>query len=264
MTTVSLSKTQARLAHWQQAQGTTRVVASITAFSVLVSVIICYGVFFAMYGSIREVYEVSGLAGLGLPVLAPLLIAPVATIQLAKALGTAASVIEELEETRAELERLALHDPLTDVLNRRGFFTALAQLPAEQLSTLLLATADVDKFKAVNDTYGHAAGDQVLMRVAQVLTDAAGPGAIVARLGGDEFAVCVVRSSSRADHIRGALEAVTVPSVDVVVRCSLGTADHGAGVSIDETLAAADLALYRDKHGGGEPDAPAFRQSFRP
>lgn len=229
----------------------------------MVSVVICFTVFAVVYGSFGSIVDNVDGTGLVLPVIAPLIIAPIASGQLSTALGLAAAVIDELEETKAQLERLALHDPLTDLLNRRGFFAAVAGLEAEQLASLLVATADVDEFKSVNDTRGHAIGDRVLIGVARALSEAAGPDAIVARIGGDEFVACLGSDDGDPGRIRRALRAVAVPEVDVVVRCSLGIAGHDVGRSIDATLADADAALYRDKHDGREQRRPAVRASNR-
>ncbi len=266
VTTISLSRTQVALAAWQRTRGTSRVVASITLFSAVVSFLLCFAVFAVVSGGIDNILESFGATSLVLSVIAPLLIAPVVTGQLATALGIASSVIEELEATQGELERLAHHDPLTELLNRRGFFGAMAELPREQLSTLVLATADIDRFKSVNDTYGHAAGDEVLKRVALILRDVAGPDAIVARLGGDEFAVCLASDAVGHVAIRDALDSITVPSLaglDVVVRCSVGLAQHAPDISIDATLATADAALYQDKRGGPADRASEFRRAAR-
>jgi diguanylate cyclase (GGDEF)-like protein len=266
VTTSSLSRTQAALAAWQRARGTSRVVASVTLFSAVVSFVLCFAVFTAVYGGIDSILENVGATSLALSVIAPLLIAPLVTGQLVTALGIASSVIDELEAAQGELERLAHHDPLTELLNRRGFFGAMAELPRQELSTLVLATADIDRFKSVNDTYGHAAGDEVLKRVALILRSVAGPDAIVARLGGDEFAMCLFGDAVGDVAIRDALDSITVPSLaglDVVVRCSVGIAQHAPDVSIDATLATADAALYQDKRGDPAHRASEFRRATR-
>ena len=266
VTAISLSRTQAALAAWQRTRGTWRVVASITLFSAVVSFVLCIAVFAIVYGGIDSILENVGATSLVLSVIAPLLIAPVVTGQLATALGVASSVIDELEAAQGELERLAHHDPLTELLNRRGFFGAIEELPRQQLSTLVLAMADIDRFKSVNDTYGHASGDEVLKRVALILRSVAGPDAIVARLGGDEFAVCLAGDAVGDVAIRDALDSITVPSLaglDVVVRCSVGIAQHAPDVSIDATLATADAALYQDKRGASAHRASEFRHAAR-
>ncbi len=273
VTTAELSRLQLRLALWQRNDGTARVVFAITAFSVIVSALVCYPIILFAAGSPASAVDAVGVAGLVLPVLTPMLIAPAASYQLATAFGMASALIDELESARtelqdevvrraasqAELERLARHDPLTGVLNRRGFFDALRQLPAEQLGALVLVTVDVDQFKEVNDSCGHAIGDQVLCAVAATLSITAGNDALVARLGGDEFAIGLVHGEAALITIREALRSLSVHRADadpLVVRCSVGVAEHTAELSIDATLARADAALYVDK--------PRSRDSARP
>lgn len=267
VTAVSLSRTQARLAGWQRASGTSHVVASLTVFSLIVSVGVCYSVLLLVNGSFEQVMANVGLSGFLLPVVVPLLIAPMVTIQLTAALTVASTVIEELEESHRELERMANHDPMTNLLNRRGFFGAIAELESTRLSTLVIATADIDKFKSVNDTYGHAAGDVVLIRVAEALRAAAGTTAIVGRLGGDEFVAGLPEGRNNVEIIRQVLSAVVIPEVaetGLEVRCSVGVAVHELGAGIDETMANADVALYQDKHGDTKRHRPVFRSIARP
>lgn len=264
MTAVSLSRTQARLASWQRSSGTLRVVIYVTVFSVVVSVTVCYTVLVLVYGSLGEMVAAVGASGVLLPAVAPLFIAPAVTRQLTSALHLATTVIGELEESKRELEYLANHDPLTSLLNRRGFFTAIAELDPTTFSALLVATADVDKFKSVNDTYGHATGDAVLTRVADALRSAAGPTAIVGRLGGDEFAAVLPDGDRHVNGIRESLRSLVVPELEEVglkVQCSVGVALHTPGTAIDATMADADRALYQDKHGDTDRHPPA-RQSI--
>lgn len=115
---------------------------------------------------------------------------------------------QELQEANHALDRQARTDMLTGLLNRRGFDTqmsfamALARRSGRPLS---LITVDVDHFKRVNDTYGHAAGDEVLRRLAQTLQERLRSSDVVARVGGEEFvAVARHRSRGRAGHRRDA------------------------------------------------------------
>lgn len=138
---------------------------------------------------------------------------------------------------------------MTGVLNRRGFLDALHALEPEQLSVMTLATIDVDHFKEVNDTHGHAAGDKVLQAVAQRLNEAAGDSAIVARLGGDEFVVALLAGTD-TEQIRDALSSLDMDELvgsGLNVRCSVGVAAHSPHVNIDDTLAKADAELYLQK-----------------
>ncbi len=254
------------MARWQQRRGTTRVVVSITAFSVVISAVLCFFVFTISYGGIDGMREHLDINAIILPIVIPMLVAPAATLQLAGALGVASSLIKDLEDahieleaevarreaTQTELERLARCDPLTGLLNRRGFFDALAELDPEHIDAMVLATADIDRFKVINDEHGHAFGDRVLCTVGEVLTAVAGPNAIVARMGGDEFVAALVHGDSTVDELRRALAEVVVDHIDgksLEVRCSIGSAIHSSDGSIDVTLARADVALYQDKPG---------------
>ena len=110
----------------------------------------------------------------------------------------------------AELSRLSVTDALTGALNRRGFLeraaTSIAQAQRSGLPSALIMF-DIDHFKAINDGYGHAAGDEVLRNVARALLLAMRPGDLLGRLGGEEFAVflydsTVVAGASIADRLR--------------------------------------------------------------
>ncbi len=271
---------------WQRRRGTTRVVLAISAFSILTSMVLCYGAFLVIYRDLME----GGIAGILMPILVPACVAPLASYQLATTLGMASELIDELEAARTalqdevnrrigvqgELERLARHDPLTGVLNRRGFFESLDALESEQTASLTLATIDVDRFKSVNDTHGHATGDRVLKEVAARLVSSV-DGALVARLGGDEFVLGLFGGHADVAAIRAALELVTFDDVvdaaagdPLEVRCSVGAAAHSLDRTVDATLALADAALYRHKEqahrlhpvGGGNDSTadPAARR----
>jgi diguanylate cyclase len=117
-----------------------------------------------------------------------------------------------------------------------------------------LALVDLDGFKAVNDTWGHGAGDQVLRVVAGRLAAAVGPGCLVARLGGDEFAVLVMgpdvaRTAGLAGLARaGLVSPVTAGRVRLTVGASVGVTTRSPGDAVaTDLLARADAAMYRDK-----------------
>lgn len=170
------------------------------------------------------------------------------------------------ERKRAEARALhqAHHDPLTDLPNRAHFYHALGAALQTDRATLALIYIDLDGFKAVNDTYGHAAGDELLCAVAGRLRRAFREDDIVARLGGDEFAV-LMRGIDQAHRIvperqAGAVvQALGQPfrlrlngdTVQVRIGASVGVAyGFEDGGSTDELMAAGDRAMYRAKHGG--------------
>ncbi|MEO6713856.1 MAG: EAL domain-containing protein, partial [Mycobacteriales bacterium] len=152
----------------------------------------------------------------------------------------------------------ARHDALTGLPNRGVLRTAIetslaAALPAGGETGLLLL--DLDGFKDVNDSLGHAAGDLVLEQVAMRLSAAAGKGSLVARLGGDEFAVCfgartsAAQLEAAADRLTGALlTPFDVAGLGVPLSASIGLVvapDHGSDAST--LLRHADVAMYRAK-----------------
>jgi diguanylate cyclase (GGDEF)-like protein len=158
-------------------------------------------------------------------------------------------------------ERQARHDSLTGLLNRRALYEdaggLLAVATAKRPVALLLL--DLSEFKSVNDTLGHAAGDQLLQQVGGVLKAAVRPDDIVVRLGGDEFAVVLTHlrdsaaARSWADKLQRELRAVpfTVCDVEVAVDASVGVAlapEHGRAVP--QLLQRADVAMYQAKLTG--------------
>jgi diguanylate cyclase (GGDEF)-like protein len=150
-----------------------------------------------------------------------------------------------------ELQRAALHDPLTGIANRR----ALAQDLEARLNRkdeVLLAYLDLDGFKAINDGYGHAAGDHVLKVVADRLSDSLRSGDIAARMGGDEFVLLLGPPSPPVDIIRDRLALVIgapIPFGDEVlhISASIGFGSHLQDP--DALLRAADRAMLRSKRG---------------
>jgi diguanylate cyclase (GGDEF)-like protein len=163
-------------------------------------------------------------------------------------------------------EHESQHDPLTGLGNRTLLQLEAAGVlqPARRsraapgpFTGLLLL--DLDGFKSVNDTLGHAVGDQLLVQVARALRDAVRPTDVVVRLGGDEFAVLVsdLRSAEAAESVArtvaGALQRpFTVGQVTLEVGASVGVAlapDHG--VTLVDLLRRADVAMYQAKRNGG-------------
>ncbi|MTV39515.1 GGDEF domain-containing protein [Duganella radicis] len=170
----------------------------------------------------------------------------------------------ELERKRLieELRQRADTDYLTGILNRRAFTKAGNQRLRgahdrnESLSVLLF---DIDHFKSVNDSHGHEAGDQVLIRVAAVVRDQLRDGEILARHGGEEFVVMPSHCTQEqacllAERLRKAIasEPLTLADGHILrVTASFGVASaSGPQAALDDLLHAADLALYRAKRHG--------------
>jgi diguanylate cyclase (GGDEF)-like protein len=158
---------------------------------------------------------------------------------------------------REQLARVSRTDPLTGCLNRRGFEEhaddALRAAVASGRS-LAVIVVDLDGFKQVNDTGGHAAGDRVLRDVAARLTGACGRDGLIGRLGGDEFAVLLhdvdeAGAVAATDRLEAALADVTGASVGVAVTPRHGTA-------LDVLLGWADRRLYETKFRRRPPPTP--------
>ncbi len=159
-----------------------------------------------------------------------------------------------------KIVHLARRDPLTGLANRLVVGEKLDQLftaPAAERN-YALHVVDLDRFKFVNDTYGHAAGDELLRFVAGRLNELVGRDDLVARLGGDEFAV-IQRVDSFADDAAALARRVCrelskpyeIGSINAIVGASVGIASAtGDGAATSELLKAADLALYAAKSKG--------------
>lgn len=163
------------------------------------------------------------------------------------------------KEAERAAYRLARRDPLTGLGNRTLFLESLAgQLACDTGARLAVLCLDLDRFKSVNDTFGHFAGDVLLREVAKRIAASCAPGDIPARLAGDEFAVI----QADADHgTAGALAERIIAALSqpyilegttrVILGASVGVAvAPGDGIEVDELLKSADLALYRAKDEG--------------
>ncbi|WP_346534691.1 GGDEF domain-containing protein [Micromonospora sp. DPT] len=175
--------------------------------------------------------------------------------QLRRRALRAEAEIEYLQAELAAERHAASHDPLTGLPNRRAFYRIAAALLTDAGGRPLIAVVlDLNDFKQVNDRYGHAAGDQVLVSVAQRLTAFAGDN-LVARLGGDEFAGLLSSPSVDRrwiDHAtRRLCEAMAAPipvgGRSVRVTASVGLAPVNGPTQLAEALCAADAAMYRAK-----------------
>ena len=165
------------------------------------------------------------------------------------------------ERAEAELHRLATTDVLTGINNRRMFDDFLPKALARAARAgqqVGLAFLDIDHFKDINDTLGHAAGDQVLVEFARRLTGAVRTTDTVARLAGDEFVIVFEQLSSNTELDvlgRKILDAMHAPflgeAVQRVVTTSIGIAlTTSAAITVDEVMRAADQALYGVKAAG--------------
>jgi diguanylate cyclase (GGDEF)-like protein/PAS domain S-box-containing protein len=177
------------------------------------------------------------------------------------------AIVRDITErvlSQQRLRYMSEHDALTGVLNRRGFDRQLAQATAQarrhDVRTGLLLI-DLDRFKLVNDRFGHQDGDRLLCDVVRSISERLRAGDTIARLGGDELALILPFASPTAAMaigrellgvVRDAARAVT--GDEIVVTASIGVA------SLEDTpdpVAAADAAMYEAKRGGGNAVCPA-------
>ncbi|WP_203986526.1 tetratricopeptide repeat-containing diguanylate cyclase [Virgisporangium aurantiacum] len=173
----------------------------------------------------------------------------------------------ELELRTVELDRYAHEDSLTGLANRRWADLTVPQLlaAAEQADApFTIAIADIDRFKGVNDDFGHLIGDEVLRHVAAVLRAGLAEPAFVARLGGEEFVIVLPGAEpdaalARCDTLRTLVSAYDWASVcaGLTVTISMGVAGRGSGDNYRDLLDAADTGLYEAKRTGRDRVVPA-------
>ena len=176
-------------------------------------------------------------------------------------LATLGVVWIEIEQLQADLARLAMIDPLTEILNRRAFMLEyereLSRCVREKTG-LALAIFDLDRFKDVNDTYGHLIGDQVLRQVADTLRACLRGHDVLGRYGGEEFALLMPGADTAAalagtERARLAVgrRPMQAGALSIPVTLSAGVAAYGAdGTNWESLLRSADAALYEAKRGG--------------
>ncbi|MDQ6830186.1 MAG: PAS domain S-box protein [Gemmatimonadota bacterium] len=166
--------------------------------------------------------------------------------------------ITERKQAEATLRTLSLYDELTQLCNRRGFMTLGEQelkVARRAKSPTLLLYMDLNDFKSVNDTYGHAEGDAALVRIAEVLKSTFRESDVVARLGGDEFTVLVVNAIDDTEEVvltrlRNRLAAANAHAThpyELSISIGIARFDHAAPRTLDELLQDADAALYQHK-----------------
>jgi diguanylate cyclase (GGDEF)-like protein len=222
---------------------------------------LCYGAYYLLgiplfpSGAVGKVLQLA-------PILTPILVAPGIACPQIRSAKRVARLLAEVESTRTELmaevverqaaqarlEELARRDPLTGLLNRRGFFESWAT--GEEWDDPVLVTVDLDHFKAINDAYGHAAGDQVLRATAETLRALCGDSARVARIGGDEFAVLMPWSAGCLASLVDGLSAICIPvsgASTTMISASVGAARPARGATVDDVLAYADESMYTAK-----------------
>jgi diguanylate cyclase (GGDEF)-like protein len=158
------------------------------------------------------------------------------------------AAIYDLAVSRNEFERLSRTDPLTGLLNRRAFVEVIAAID----EPYVLAVFDIDRFKSINDAYGHKAGDDVLVEVSHMLRATFGAEDTVARLGGEEFGI-ILRRRSRDETVEAvnlfretmALRTFRADEREITVTISAGVSQGNGKLGYSMLLTNADKALYQ-------------------
>uniref|UniRef100_E6VIK0 diguanylate cyclase n=1 Tax=Rhodopseudomonas palustris (strain DX-1) TaxID=652103 RepID=E6VIK0_RHOPX len=176
------------------------------------------------------------------------------------AIGTVFVIFMLVSERAVSMHKAAASlDPLTGILNRRGFSEACARMierEAEAGRPVSALIFDIDHFKSVNDRFGHPAGDEVLKLFAAIVSNSLRISDLCGRIGGEEFAAllpCPIDEAvTAAERVREAFQncGIEVDDAPVATTVSIGVAGGPAGVVLDVLLAAADTALYQAKRGG--------------
>lgn len=192
-------------------------------------------------------------------IIATVLTPPVSFVVAMAAYSVVGFAVYDLAMSSQELSRLSRTDALSGLLNRRAFLDAFEARRGD----VVLVLFDIDRFKMVNDTYGHAAGDDAILAVGKAIETSFGDGAALARIGGEEFAVLCDSDESlvrRAEAARHAVRGCRIVSGghQFSVTVSAGIANPSGSRGFAEVFTEADRALYRAK-AEGRDRVVAFR-----
>lgn len=189
------------------------------------------------------------------------------TMELAERLENSVVEVRSLREQLEKAEHEATRDPLTGLLNRRGLaraaqalFQPVAGMPDQPMRDCAMLLLDIDRFKDINDKYGHLVGDKVISTIAQVLRENIKGRDLAARVGGDEFAVLLPDTQAKgasvlAQQIRKSISALEIRrsnqnAVLEKVTLSIGISESGTTGQLDQMFEDADKAMYAVKSGG--------------
>ncbi len=182
--------------------------------------------------------------------------------QIASSIADTSAELEEVKSKLVEYKKLADTDPLTQLRNRRAFDRAMSAIYNDEKGRLFnaLIVADIDRFKDVNDQYGHPVGDRVLQHLARVLTSYSTDNMLVARTGGEEFGIIVegLREEATvalAEDVRVAVEKSSFSDSSGLelggsITVSVGVCMASEANDAEDLYAKADRALYASKSGG--------------
>ena len=172
-------------------------------------------------------------------------------------LAVAMAGLQKLRRSQAQLAQLAMHDPLTGLINARGFAERLThelERNRRYPRPMALLYLDLDDFKVINDSHGHQTGDAVLRLVADAMRSSVRQADMVGRLGGDEFAVLMPETDAALAEAAARRLAASLRNVfrgTPTVTASIGVVSCGtADASTDELLRRADQAMYEAKRNG--------------
>jgi diguanylate cyclase (GGDEF)-like protein len=164
--------------------------------------------------------------------------------------------VEELKARLAIAKHAARHDDLTGALNRAGFVAELSTRLERDRQPQIVLIMDLDRFKAVNDTLGHSAGDELVKRIAVAVSGVIPTSGVLARLGGDEFGVVIeAKSDQSVEHLctqilKVCSQSRVICGHEVQVSASIGVAMQNRSFTQVELMRQADLALYAAKREG--------------
>jgi diguanylate cyclase (GGDEF)-like protein len=165
--------------------------------------------------------------------------------------------VEKMRMRIREAEQLADHDVMLPVLNRRAFMQELSRVTAfgrRYKEPAGLAYFDIDNFKQINDTFGHAAGDAALKHLVSIVIGNVRETDVVGRLGGDEFGVILVRSDEASSHAKAealrlliSMHPLMMDGVEIPMSISVGAIALDGSLEPQDALAMADRAMYSAK-----------------
>lgn len=228
--------------------GKVKSVISITLSAVIASMIATRAIFFFMG---REMPQINQILSITLPAI-------IASFWSWRTVG----MILKIHELEQDIRRLANVDTLTSVMSRYAFLSSsesLYQLMLRRNSPLAVLYLDLDNFKNINDTQGHAGGDAILIDFGKILNRETRKSDLSGRLGGEEFAVLLPETDSKgavhmAERIRKAVNASNVlisgKAVPYTVSIGVSVRNREESVSLDDLITQADKALYSAKNTG--------------